>query len=242
VRLLQAERPFVPYGPEHWVILLLLVVGAVILAVVGRRYRDTAPTVARVFAVVIVAFQVPVQIYFVLPSQWDVNHSLPFQLCDLAWLTAAYTLWTRSEWAYALTYYWGLTLTPQAMITPSLDSPNFPDIHFIQFWLQHLLVVWAAVYLTWVVGMRPTWRSLRIAVWATLAWGVAVFAFNDVTGANYGFVNGKPPNPSLLDLMGSWPWYLAVEFAVGLAGWVLVTWPWTRLRERTPPAGVPLAR
>lgn len=232
-----AGGPFVPYGPEHGVILVLLIVGAIMLVWLGRRYL-TGQVASRVFAGVIVAFQVPVQIYYLLPSQWDLNHSLPLQLCDLAWLTAAYTLWTRSQWAFSLTYYWGLTLTPQAMITPSLDSPNFPDIHFIQFWVQHLLVVWAAVYLTWVVGLRPTWRSLWVAVGATLAWGVAVFAFNSVTGADYGFVNGKPPNPSMLDLMGAWPWYLAVEFAVGLAGWALVTWPWTRIARHTPATSV----
>jgi hypothetical integral membrane protein (TIGR02206 family) len=236
-----APQRFVPYGPEHWTILLLLVVGSVVLVWLGRRYL-AGQAVSRVFAAVIVAFQVPVQIYYLLPSQWDLNHSLPFQLCDLAWLTAAYTLWTRSQWAYSLTYYWGLTLTPQAMVTPSLDSPNFPDIHFIQFWVQHLLVVWAAVYLTWVVGLRPTWRSLRTAVGATLVWGVAVFVFNSFTGADYGFVNAKPPNPSLLDLLGAWPWYLLAEFAVGLAGWALVTWPWTRLARSEPATRVVVQR
>jgi hypothetical integral membrane protein (TIGR02206 family) len=86
--------------------------------------------------------------------------------------------------------------------------------------------------------MRSTWGSLRITVSATLVWGVAMFVFNDLTGADYGFVNGKPPNPSLLDLMGPWPWYLVVEFAAGLAGWALVTWPWTRLARRAPAASV----
>lgn len=232
---------FVPYGPEHWTILVLLVVVSIVLVWLGRRYL-TGVGASRAFAVVIVAFQVPMQIYYLLPSQWDLNHSLPFQLCDLAWFVAVYTLWTRSQRAYSVTYYWGLTLTPQAMITPSLDSPNFPDVHFIQFWGQHLLVVWAAVYLTWVVGMRPNWRSLWIAVSATLVWGVAVFTFNHFTGANYGFVNAKPPNPSMLDLMGPWPWYLLVEFVVGLAGWALVTWPWTLLGRRAPAASVAVQR
>ena len=27
--------------------------------------------------------------------------------------------------------------------------------------------------------------------------------------------------------MGEWPWYLGVELIVGLAGWALLTWPWT---------------
>jgi hypothetical integral membrane protein (TIGR02206 family) len=234
-----AEHPFVPYGPEHGAIVLVGLLLCVAVVWFGRRYAQ-GRSASRVFAVVIVAFQVPMQIFYLLPSQWDVDHSLPLQLCDLAWLTAAYTLWTRSRWAYSLTYYWGLTLTPQALITPALRSPNFPDIHFIQFWGQHFLVVWAAVYLTWVVGMRPTWHSLRTAVWVTVVWGVGVFLFNLATGADYGFVNAKPPNPSMLDLLGPWPWYLLVEFAVGLVGWALVTWPWMRLQQPEPAARVPV--
>jgi hypothetical integral membrane protein (TIGR02206 family) len=227
-------HPFHPYGPSHWAILALVLVGALVLAWVGRRYRDTesAWTGARVFVVLILAFQIPIQIYYLLPPQWDLDNSLPIQVCDLAWMAAAIALWTRSWWSYALTYYWGLTLTPQAMVTPALNAPDFPDVHFIQFWGQHMLVVWAAVYLTWGLGMRPNWRSYRTAVYVTLVWGVAAFWFNSVTGADYGFLNAKPTNPSMLDLMGGWPWYLPVEIAAGLTGWALVTWPWTRVRHQ----------
>lgn len=233
VDLLQAERTFSPYGPSHWAVLVLIAVGAVALVWLGRRQRGTrsGQVFARVFAVVIVLFAIAMLIYRLLPSQWDVEISLPFHLSDLAWMTAAYTLWTGQRWSYALTYYWGLTLNPQAMITPALDAPDFPRIDFIDFWAQHTLVVWAAIYLTWGVGMRPDWRSYATAVSATLAWGLAVLGFNTAAGTNYGFLNAKPENPSLLDLMGDWPWYLGVELAVGLAGWALITWPWTRSRS-----------
>jgi hypothetical integral membrane protein (TIGR02206 family) len=230
VNLLQAERPFVPYGPSHWALLTLLVAGAVLLAWLGRRHRDTeaARTGAHVFAVAILAFQLPMQVLMLLPPRWDISESLPFQLCDLGWMTAAYALWTRSWWAYALTYYWGITLTPQAMITPALHAPDFPHIQFIEFWGQHCLVVWAAVYLTWGLGMRPNWRSFTTSVSVTVVWAAAMLTFNSIVGTNYGFLNSKPENPSILDLMGGWPGYLAVEFAVGLAAWALLTWPWTR--------------
>ena len=33
---------------------------------------------------------------------------------------------------------------------------------------------------------------------------------------------------SLLELLGDWPWYLLVAFAVAAAVWALITWPWTR--------------
>ena len=75
--------------------------------------------------------------------------------------------------------------------------------------------------------MRPTWRSYRFAVIATLAWAALTFTFNAITGTNYGYLNGKPGGASLLDLMGGWPWYLVAVLALLAAFWALITWPWT---------------
>ena len=241
MELLQAERTFVPYGPSHWVLMVLIVVGSVVLAVAGHRHRGSPGNrwFARGFALAMLSFLVPMLVYRQLPSQWDVEVSLPFHLCDLAWMTAAYALWTQRQWAYALTYYWGLTLTPQAMITPALDAPDFPHIDFIDFWAQHLMVVWAAVFLTWGMGLRPNWRDYWRSVAVTICWGVTMLVFNEWAGTNYGFLNSKPENPSLLDLMGGWPWYLFVELLVGMAGWALVTWPWNLTASRSPAAATP---
>jgi hypothetical integral membrane protein (TIGR02206 family) len=233
---LVGQRSFAAYGASHWAVLLLLAAGVVVLAWLGGRYRGTRTVGAggRVFAVVLVAFHIPILIYDLSPARFDIEHSLPFQVSDLAWLAAAYALWFQRQWAYALTYYWGLTLAPQAMITPALDAPEFPSINFISFWGQHVLVLWATVYLTWWVGMRPNWRSFAFVATVTVAWGLVMLGFNAVAGTNYLFVSRKPDNPSVLDLMGEWPWYLGVELVVGLACWALLTWPWTRFGAGRP--------
>lgn len=230
--LLQGEHTFVPYGPSHWGVLVLLAVGAILLVWLGRRHR-AGGTFARTFAIAILAFALTMQVYRMLPGQWNVDISLPLHLSDLTWITAVHALWTRRQWSYSLTYYWGLTLNPQAMITPALDAPDFPHIDFIDFWTQHTFVVWAAIYLTWSLGMRPNWRSYTTAVSVTLVWGIAVLGFNSLAGTNYGFLNAKPNNPSLLDVLGEWPWYLASELALGLLAWALITWPWTSARRNT---------
>ena len=228
------ERSFAAYGVSHWVVLILLAAGAVALARSGARYRGTrtVEVTGRAFALVLVAFHLPILVYDLSPVRFDIEHSLPFQISDLTWMVAACALWFRWQWAYALAYYWGLTLVPQAMLTPALDAADFPSIDFISFWGQHILVLWAAVYLTWWMGMRPNWGSFAFAATITVAWGLVVLAFNTAAGTNYMFVNRKPDNPSLLDLMGDWPWYRGVELVVGLAAWAVLTWPWTR---RYPP-------
>jgi len=229
VELPLAAVTFRPYGLTHWIVLAVTVVGGALLIWLGRRYRDTpaAETLTRSFAIVQLIVTLGFMIIWLVPPFFDLHQSLPLQLSDILRLVAAYALWSRREWAFALTYYWGLTLNPQAILTPDLQLDVAPVLQFTSYWLQHVLVMWAAVYLTWGLGLRPTWRSYRQALAVTVAWAVFVFVINRLLGTNYGYLNGKPGAASLLDLMGGWPWYLLVAFAVLAAVWALITWPWT---------------
>jgi hypothetical integral membrane protein (TIGR02206 family) len=166
-----------------------------------------------------------------LPQLFTMGQSLPLHLSDLLRLVTGYALLTRRPWAFALTYYWGLTLNPQALLTPDLHPDIAPVLETVSYWVQHVLVMWAVVYLTWGLGMRPNWRSYRLALAATLGWAIVVIPINDVLGTNYGYLNRKPGGASLLDLMGGWPWYLLVALTLVAGVWALITWPWTRRRS-----------
>jgi hypothetical integral membrane protein (TIGR02206 family) len=232
VEPLPAQRQFVAYGVSHGVVIAVLAVVAVALVVLGRHYRDTPmqQQLSRVLAVAFAVFLVPVEVYWLLPGQWGIKYSLPLQLCDLAAIAAIWALWSYSSTAFALVYFWGLTLTSQAFVSPELTGPDFPSAEFVSFFGMHSLVLWAVIYLTWGVGLRPDWRSYRVAVLVTIGWGVTMFAVNRAAGTNYGFLNAKPLAASLLDVLGPWPWYLLTELVLGAAAWALITWPWVRQR------------
>jgi hypothetical integral membrane protein (TIGR02206 family) len=184
-----------------------------------------------VYAVVLACVTVPSQVFQLTPGDFDLGSSLPLQLCDLAWVAAVWALWTHDRVPVALTYFWGLTLTVQGIITPSLGQA-FPHPRYLAFWAMHFLVVWAALYLTLGLGLGPRWREYRITVAVTLAWAVLVFAINSVLDVNYGYLNDKPGSASLLDLLGPWPAYVLAGLAILLAGWALITWPWVGVRRR----------
>ncbi len=231
--VLSAGR-FEAYGTSHQVALALLVVGVVAIVWFGRRHRGTALAQrwGRVLAASVLAVTVPLQVLYFTPGYWDLEKTLPLQLCDLASAVAVYALWTRRRWAAAVTYFWGLTLTSQAIFTPDLAA-DFPDPIFVLFWAMHLLVVWAAVYLVWGLGLGPSWREYRAAVVITAAWAGTVFTFNVLVDTNYGYLNAKPSAASALDLLGPWPWYVLNEILIVAVFWALITWPWAR-RPRVP--------
>ena len=219
---------FEPYGASHWAVLGVFAVVSAGLVAAGRSRPGRVGE--RVAAGVMAVLFVGMVVYLNTPP--DPAYSLPLQLSDLVTVSAVCALWTRAPWAHALTYYWGLVLSSQALITPALAGPDFPSVEFLVFWGLHLAVVWVAVYQTWGLGLRPDWRGYRIAVAVSLGWAGVALAANGLTGGNYGFLSRKPEVDSLLDLFGPWPWYVVVAMGLVFAVWALMTWPWTRQRSR----------
>jgi hypothetical integral membrane protein (TIGR02206 family) len=226
---------FEAFTMEHLALVAGFLLVCVALAALGRAHGGTAGEVRfrRGFALLIPCFTLPMQVLQLLPGDYDIATSLPLQLCDLAWLAAIVALWTRHWAATALVYFWGLTLTVQGIVTPSLGQV-FPDPRYFMFWGMHFFTVWAAVYLAFGLRVRIDWRSFRLAVAATLLWAVTAMTFNAFAGTNYGYLNRKPPAGSILDLFGPWPVYVVVEVVVVTAVWALMTWPWVRAQRSSP--------
>ncbi len=225
--LISATRQFSAYGPSHWAVLAVFAIGSAGLVWIGRRQTEPqSRLLSRVLGAVTAAVYGAVVVHKLL--QPTIADSVPLNLTDLATVTAAYALWSQRHWAFALTYYWGLVLSTQALFTPVVYAPDFPHYRFLAFFTIHLLVVWAAIYLTWGRGMQPRWRSYRIAVITTVAWAAVTFTFNRIAGTNYGFLNRKPATATLLDVFGPWPVYLLTGGVVIVIVWALMTWPWER--------------
>ncbi|MEZ0365170.1 TIGR02206 family membrane protein [Mycobacterium sp. pUA109] len=227
---LSTAREFTAYGPSHWAVLAVFAIGAALLVWIGRRQTERqARRFARLLGALTAVIYGAVLVCSLLPPA--VGRSVPLRLTDLATVAAAYALWSQRHWAFALTYYWGLVLSTQALISPVLAGPDFPHFQYLGFWAIHLLVVWAAIYLTWGRRMRPGWRSYRTTVLVTLAWAATTFAFNSIAGTNYGFLNEKPAAATLLDVLGPWPVYLLTAATLILIVWALMTWPWQRAQR-----------
>ncbi|CAA9390377.1 MAG: hypothetical protein AVDCRST_MAG32-2275, partial [uncultured Nocardioides sp.] len=180
------SQEFTPYGASHLGAVLVLALGIVVLVLVGRRWTDPDDRLGKGLAVLLTVAVLPLQLLYFTPDYFELDKTLPVQLCDLAAVVAVVALWTHARWAVALTYFWGITLTTQAVATPDLAA-DFPHPVFLLFWVMHIGTVWAAVHLTWTRGIHPDWRRYRLAVVVTAAWLVAVFCLNLAIGSNYGF-------------------------------------------------------
>lgn len=169
-------------------------------------------------------------VWFLLPQNWDVENSLPLHFSDALRFIAAIALITRSRWAIAISYFWGLTLNPQALLTPHPNMLIGPSLSFFFYWGLHIAVLLVPLALIWGVGYRPGWWDFRVGYGAAVVWAAFAMAANALLGTNYAFLNHHPEGASLLDLMGPWPIYVLWLAVIAGCLWALMTWPWTRRR------------
>jgi hypothetical integral membrane protein (TIGR02206 family) len=142
--------------------------------------------------------------------------NLPLQLCDVSiWTTVAACI-TLAPWAVEFAYFAGLAGAGMALLTPDLWSP-WPSYPAIYFFIAHGGIVTGAVVLVYgrVARLRDgaVWRAFAML----LVYAGIVGVFNAVFKSNYMYLREKPRNPSLLDALGPWPWYLVGGAAIALA-------------------------
>jgi hypothetical integral membrane protein (TIGR02206 family) len=199
-------------SPEH---IAALVVTAVAAVWAARRPRSAA--VARALALFMAAAFVAEQIAYLAVAEWSAQLNLPLQLTDAVTFVSIAVLWRARPLLVELLWFWALTASLQATLTPDLAQP-FPDVRYFTYFAVHggALVAVALV----VVGRRelPRAGGMWRAYAATFAWAVLAALGDVVTGGNYMFLRHKPETASLLDLMGPWPVYIGVAalFALGL--------------------------
>lgn len=189
----------------------LFVFVLVMVALILFRVRLREPALNRLvrmtLAIVLLGCELSLQAsYFMEHSWW--SGSLPFQLCSLMVLISAVVMIANYKGWYDVIFFLGSMGALQALLTPNLDE-SFPHFRYFEFFIAHIGIVAAAVFILAVERYRPTFRSvLRAMAWLHVL-AIPAAITNIVTGTtNFMFLARKPGTASLLDLLAPWPWYL----------------------------------
>jgi hypothetical integral membrane protein (TIGR02206 family) len=189
----------------HGLTLAAIALIALICIVAGRRGASW-PRVLLAFLCLAV-FPINQLALNTLDFQIPLNNLLPFQLCDIAALTAGFGILTLRPLLCELTYCWGLAGTLQGLITPNLGW-HFPHPMYWSFFIAHGVVVVVALYLPLAMGWRPRSGVVpRVLMWNQVYF-FAAMTVNAALGTNFGFLAEKPEVASPLDYLGDWPIYL----------------------------------
>lgn len=227
------------YGGAHLGMLLLIAAAAVMLVRWARRAEPgRVDRALRAAGWALLANSLFWTVWGFMPWAWNLEESLPLHYSDALRFLVPIALITQARWAVVVSWFWGLTLNLQSVLTPDLNYFVWVPLEFAQYWIAHGAGILAPVVLVWGLGFRPTWRGYGLAYAATLLWAGIAVTGNALTGANYGYLNRAPAGPSVLDLLGPWPQYLLVEAVLIASAWALMTLPWVLIDRR---AGTPLS-
>jgi hypothetical integral membrane protein (TIGR02206 family) len=122
---------------------------------------------ARALATLILAAWLGEYVADVVNGTWTVRSDLPLQLTDAVSLIAIVALWSRLRLAVELLYFWALTASLQATLTPDLGQ-TFPSVYYFTYFTYHIGAVAAACLLVFGCGMYPrpraAWRVFAITL------------------------------------------------------------------------------
>lgn len=155
---------------------------------------------------------------------------LPITVCGWAVVFGSYMLIGKSQALFDITYFWLLTGSVFALLTPTVITYTGPTRYrYYQFWMEHLLGYVAIFYMIFVHKMRPNKRSFVKAYVSFAALAVVAYFTNRMLGpgANYLFMARPEDTPSILDILPpNFLLRLCVMVAVITALFVVAYLPW----------------
>ncbi|HEY7620912.1 MAG TPA: TIGR02206 family membrane protein [Solirubrobacteraceae bacterium] len=217
------------FSVEHLAALGVLVAASALAIWLARRDRATT-ALAILLSAVILAGWVGEQVADVVDGIWSVKYTLPLQLTDVVSITAIVALWWPRPLLVELTYFWALTASLQATLTPDL-ARTFPSAFYFTYFAYHVGAIVTALMLVFGREIYPRPGATGRVFGATLVVAAVAGAADLITGGNYMYLREKPVHASLLSVMGSWPWYI-LETAVLAIAMLLVLEALTRALAR----------
>lgn len=159
-------------------------------------------------AAILVFSEISLHIWLWRIGEWTIRYSLPFHLSSISTMLSAALLLTKSFQLFEFTYFAGIGSALQAMITPDLSAYTFPHFRYVHFFISHGGIAVANLFFVFVEKYRPTIKSVWKAFLYLNLYTFFVLLLNYFLKGNYMYISEKPVNPSLLDYLGPWPYYL----------------------------------
>jgi len=163
------------FSPPHLAALAVMLLTGVlgVWAARGHPGRWVGPA-AFVLAALIFAAWAGEYLADVILGIWSVKYDLPLQLTDAVSLVTVAALWSVARGSprtrlLELVYFWGLSASLQAVLTPDL-AYNFPSVFYFTYFTYHVGAVLAALVLVFGLRMYPSRGAVGRVFAASLAW------------------------------------------------------------------------
>ncbi|PJZ25677.1 TIGR02206 family membrane protein [Leptospira hartskeerlii] len=223
----------------HWSFLhiSILIFSIMICALaiwMGKRIRNSkiAPVIGYFLGGLLLLNGVVYIIYRIQKGYWEIRFDLPMEFCDWAMFVTVAALFTRNRLMSELSYFWVLSGSIHALLTPNL-AQTFPHLSFFLFFIGHLGLVVSSLYIVFGLGLFPRQGSILRTIVYSEIYFVSALTLDFLIDANYGYLRFKPSGGSILNFLGDWPIYLLSIQILGILAIVALYLPFKRSPNQT---------
>jgi hypothetical integral membrane protein (TIGR02206 family) len=226
---------FVLFSLTHWLTLLVMLAVLLFFYLFRKNFREgTLNFITRIsLAMILFLSEISLHLWLWRIEVWTVQYSLPFHLSSISLILSAIVLVTKSYPLFEFTYFAGVGSALQAILTPDISAYTFPHFRYVHFFISHGGIVIANIFMVFVEQYRPKLGSLWRAFLFLNLYAVFVFILNYFLEGNYMYISQKPLNPSLLDYLSPWPYYILELEAIALITFIFLYIPFWILKKRS---------
>lgn len=236
--MIELAPSFEMFSTAHFGALVVLCLLALLLFMSKKRWvlqQRKLRIIEHLFASTLLLMEASYHVWLFQKGIWHLGSSLPLELCSISLMLTIILLWTRNKHVYNFVFYAGIGGAFQAVLTPDLYF-SFPHFRYFHFFYVHFGIILTALYFTWVRGYVPTFQGIIQTMIALNILLPCIFVLNIFLHGNYMFLQKKPPNGSILDFLGPYPWYIlsleVVAFVIFICLWLLFRKKVTPLKTR----------
>lgn len=217
---------FTAFSGDHLAMLGVLTVLCGVLWMGAKRFSPAQRScLGRILGGVLIAYVAVSYLRAGLEGRLSWRESLPLHLCNWVLLACIITLFRPQQVGFEIAYFWGLTGTFQALLTPDLPE-GFPSWNFLQFFWSHGGSLLAIVFMITGLKLQPRPGSMWRMFIALNIYALVAGLFDALFGWNYGYLRNPPHQASILDHFGPWPWYIVWMEVIALTSFWVLTLPW----------------
>jgi hypothetical integral membrane protein (TIGR02206 family) len=221
------DVPFVLFSSVH-IITLLLIFFTIMLIYLFRswlRKKLVNIIVRYILACILIISEISLAWWLFYIDSWAVSSSLPLHISSISLLLSAFLLVTRSYKLFEITYFIGVGSALHSIITPDISGFSFPHFRYVHFFISHGGIVIANMFILIVHKYEPTIHSIWRSFFTLNLYMIFIFLINNVVDGNYLYISKKPVNPSIIDYLGPWPWYILSLEAIAFITFFLLYIP-----------------
>jgi hypothetical integral membrane protein (TIGR02206 family) len=163
-------------------------------------------------------------------DRFNVDQSLPLSICNLFSLVAPFLFWTPNQRRFEIVYFFVLSGTLQAIITPDPEG-GFPSYGFFKYWIVHCGLVIVVIHHLIAFKLFPRAKGILVTFMWLNIYILCLIPINLFLDANYFYLMRKPITPTLLDFFGPWPNYIFATEVLAIVVFAIMYMPTLFVRK-----------